>query len=74
MSSILNSISAGELEVQQAPQVKPVKEDSIIDLIQDVEIEFDSCSKLEENLNDVIDDLMAKAIETRETLVVRCDE
>ena len=28
----------------------------------------------EENLNDVIDDLMAKAIETRETLVVRCDE
>ena len=47
MSSILNSISAGELEVQQAPQVKPVKEDSIIDLIQDVEIEFD-CIKLEE--------------------------
>ena len=57
MSSILNSISAGELEVQQAPQVKPVKEDSIIDLIQDVEIEFDSCSKLEENLNDVENNL-----------------
>ena len=57
MSSILNSISAGELEVHQAPQVKPVKEDSIIDLIQDVEIEFDSCSKLEENLNDVENNL-----------------
>ena len=57
MSSILNSISAGELEVQQAPQVKPVKEDSIIDLIQDVEIEFDSCSKLEENANDVENNL-----------------
>ena len=28
----------------------------------------------EENLKDVIDDLMTKAIETRETLVVRCDE
>lgn len=53
MSSILNSISAGELEVQQAPQVKPVKEDSIIDLLQDVEIEFDTCSKLEENLDNV---------------------
>ena len=28
----------------------------------------------EENLKDVIDELMEKAIETRETLVVRCDE
>ena len=28
----------------------------------------------EENLKDVIDDLMAKALETKETLIVRCDE
>jgi hypothetical protein len=42
MSSILNSISAGELQVQQVPEVKPVKEDSIIDLLQNSEIEFDS--------------------------------
>ena len=28
----------------------------------------------EENLKDVIDDLMAKALETKEVLIVRCDE
>ena len=52
MSSILNSISSGELEVQQAPQVKPVKEDSIIDILQNSEIEFETCPKLEDNLDD----------------------
>lgn len=47
MSSIINSISAGELQVQHVPEVKPVKEDSIIDLLQKSEIEFETCSKLE---------------------------
>lgn len=51
MSSILNSISAGELQVQKAPEVKPVKEDSIIDLLQGAEIEFETCPKLEEKLD-----------------------
>lgn len=53
MSSILNSISAGELQVQKAPEVKPVKEDSIIDLLQGAEIEFETCPKLEEKLENV---------------------
>lgn len=47
MSSIINSISAGELQVQHVPEVKPVKEDSIIDLLQQSEIEFETCPKLE---------------------------
>lgn len=51
MSSILNSISSGDLQVQQAPRVQPVKEDSIIDLIQNSEIEFATCSKLEDKLH-----------------------
>lgn len=50
MSSILNSISAGELQVQKAPEVKPVKEDSIIDLLQSSEIEFATCPKAEDKL------------------------
>lgn len=45
MSSILNSISSGELQVQHVPEVKPVKEDSIIDLLQNSEIEFDIYKK-----------------------------
>lgn len=48
MSSILNSISSGDLQVQQAPKEKPVKEDSIIELLQNSEIEFETCPKLEE--------------------------
>ena len=28
----------------------------------------------EENLKDVIDDLMEKALESKETIIVRCDE
>lgn len=51
MSSILNSISAGDLQVQKAPEIKPVKEDSIIDLLQSSEIEFATCPK-EEKLDD----------------------
>ena len=47
MSSILNSISSGELQVQHVPEVKPVKEDSVIDLLQDVEIEFELPKKPE---------------------------
>ena len=40
MSSILNSISSGDLQVQQAPKEKPIKEDSIINTLQNSEIEF----------------------------------
>ena len=53
MSSILNSISSGDLQVQQAPEVKPVKEDSIIDLLHNSEIEFNTCPTLENNLDTV---------------------
>lgn len=49
MSSILNSISSGDLQMQQEPKVKPVKEDSIIELLQNSEIEFETCPKLEES-------------------------
>ena len=45
MSSILNSISSGDLQVQQVPGDIPVKEDSIIDLLQNSEIEFKTCPK-----------------------------
>ena len=51
MSSILNSISMGELQVQNVPEVTPIKEDSIIDLLQSSEIEFDTCPKLEDRLD-----------------------
>lgn len=37
----------GELQVLQVPEVKPIKEDSIIDLLQKSEIEFEICPKLE---------------------------
>ena len=47
-SSILNSISQGNLQVQETPREKPVKEDSIIELLQNSEIEFETCPKLEE--------------------------
>jgi hypothetical protein len=53
MSSILNSISAGELQVQKAPEVKPVKEDSIIDLLQNSEIEFETCPKVDDKLENI---------------------
>lgn len=50
MSSILNSISSGNLQVLQAPKEKPVKEDSIIELLQNSEIEFETCPKFENTL------------------------
>jgi hypothetical protein len=39
--------------VQQAPKEKPVKEDSIIELLQNSEIEFETCPKLEDKLENV---------------------
>lgn len=74
MSSILNSISAGNLEVQQAPQEKPVKEDSIIELLQTPEIEFEIPKKeehvhLEVVLDDVsIDTLIDTPKQTEDTI------
>ena len=53
MSSILNSISSGDLQVQQAPKEKPVKKDSIIELLQNSEIEFETCHKFEEKDFDI---------------------
>ena len=53
MSSILNSISAGELQVQHVPEVKPVKEDSIIDLLQNSEIEFETCPQVDDKLENI---------------------
>ena len=51
MSSILNSISSGDLQVQQVPGEIPVKEDSIIDLLQNSEIEFNTCPSLPNKLD-----------------------
>lgn len=53
MSSILNSISSGDLQVQEVPREKPVKEDSIIELLQSFEIEFETCPKLEDKLENI---------------------
>lgn len=57
MSSILNSISQGDLQVQQAPREKPVKEDSIIKLLKNPEIEFEIYYKPEIEIhNPVLED------------------
>lgn len=53
MSSILNSISAGDLQVLKVPREIPIKEDSIIELLQNSEIEFATCPKLDDNLLNV---------------------
>lgn len=53
MSSILNSISSGDLQVQQVPGEIPVKEDSIIDLLQNSEIEFKTCPHTSNKLDDM---------------------
>ena len=50
MSSILNSISSGDLQVQYAPREIPVKEDSIINLLKNSEIEFEIVQKPETSL------------------------
>jgi hypothetical protein len=51
MSSILNSISSGDLQVQQAPGEIPVKEDSILEMLQNSEIEFTTCPNPKNNLD-----------------------
>ena len=51
MKSILNSISSGDLQVQEVPRDLPVKEDSIIDLLQDPEIEFNYSPKCDPPVN-----------------------
>lgn len=53
MNSILNSVLSGELQVQTEPKVTPVKEDSIIGLLQSDEIEFKTCPKIENDLSDI---------------------
>ena len=54
MSSILNSISSGDLQVpQQAPGDFSPKEDSIIDLLQNSEIEFKTCPHTTNKLDDM---------------------
>ena len=52
MTSILNSISSGDLQVQQVPGDIPTKEDSIIDLLQNSEIEFTKCPNPKNPLDD----------------------
>ena len=49
MSSILNSISSGDLQVLEVPRETPIKKDSIIELLQNSEIEFETCPKLQSN-------------------------
>ena len=39
--------------MQETPREKPVKEDSIIELLQNSEIEFETCPKLENKLDDL---------------------
>ena len=51
MSSILNSISSGDLQVSQVPRETPIKEDSIIDLLQNSEIEFKTCPDIVNNID-----------------------
>ena len=53
MNSILNSISSGDLQVLNVPRVTPVKEDSIIALLQNSEIEFKTCPKFENSIQDI---------------------
>lgn len=50
MSSILNSISSGNLQVQQVPRRTPTKEDDIINLLLNSEIEFDTCPSFKNNI------------------------
>ena len=50
MSSILNSISSGGLRVQEAPGATP-KNDSIIDILKNSEIEFNTCPTFKNNVN-----------------------
>lgn len=51
MNSILNSISPGNLQVPTVPKDNPIKKDSIINLLQNSEIEFKQCPKFDNNLD-----------------------
>lgn len=51
MISILNSISSGDLQVAKIPKVTPAKKDSIIELLQNSEIEFETCPKLKNSVD-----------------------
>lgn len=53
MNSILNSISSGDLQVQEVPRELPVKKDSIIELLKNSEIEFNTCPKLNNTLDGI---------------------
>ena len=73
MSSILNSISSGDLQVQHAPRELPVKEDSIIDLLKSSEIEFEIIQKPETSLlkpDFIFDDAYAYEPPTDESDIV----
>lgn len=50
MSSILNSISHGDLKVLTKPKETPIKKDSIVNLLKGSEIEFKSCPTLPNKL------------------------
>lgn len=50
MSSILNSISSGALRAQDVPGDTP-KNDSIIDILKNSEIEFNTCPTFKNNVN-----------------------
>lgn len=65
MNSILNSISSGDLQVQNVPRENPVKEDSIVNLLQDQEVEFEILEKpcKENNIPNIEIDLKNEFIE-----------
>ena len=50
MSSILNSISSGDLRVQDVPG-DTLKNDSIIDILKNSEIEFNTCPTFKNNVD-----------------------
>lgn len=53
MNSILNSISSGDLQVQEVPRELPVKKDSIIELLKNSEIEFNTCPQINNTLDGI---------------------
>lgn len=53
MSSILNSILSGDIQIPQESKETSVKKDSIIELLQNSEIEFKTCPKLTDTLNGI---------------------
>lgn len=53
MNSILDSISTGDLQVPQIPRDTSVKKDSIIDLLNNSEIELTTCHKTANKLENI---------------------